>query len=214
LSNLDFHPTADRLEALVEGNLVEGERVVVESHVVGCSRCQTEVEELRSLFGALARMQHFSPSLGFLERVMAHVRLPDPWYIRATQYLPRFAPRTSRGWAFASAFLALPLVGFGAIMLWLLSKPYVTGEGLIAFTVSEAGARITAAAAGVLSVMLHSDVTLFLARSMETLFSNGLRGAGALAALFAGLTVLSAWVLYQNLIRNPTRRSDYASYSF
>jgi anti-sigma factor RsiW len=214
LSSLVFHPTADRLEALVEGNLVEAERVVVESHLVGCSRCQTEVEELRSLFSVLARMQHFSPSAAFMERVMAQVRLPDPWYVGATRFLPRFAPRTTRGWAFASAFFALPLIGFGAIMLWLLSKPYVTGEGLIAFTLNEAGARITAALTSVLSAMLHSDVTLFLARAMETLFSNGLRGAGALAVMFAGLTILSAWVLYQNLFRNPTRRSDYASYSF
>jgi hypothetical protein len=44
--------------------------------------------------------------------------------------------------------------------------------------------------------------------------NSGVAGAGAVAALFAGLSILSGYVLYQNLVRTPTRRSDYASYSF
>jgi anti-sigma factor RsiW len=214
VSNLIFHPAADRLEALVEGHLDAGEKVVVESHLVGCSRCQTEVEELRSLFGALARMQHFSPAPGFLNRVMAHVRLPDPWYARAGQYLQKLAPRTSRGWAFASGLFALPLIGFGVITLWLLSKPYVTSEGLASFVVQQAGTQATAAGSSLFSMILQWNVTLWVARAIEALFANGVRSIGAAAVLFAGLTILSAWVLYQNLFRQQARRSDYASYSF
>lgn len=214
MSNPILHPAADRLEALVEGLLDDGDRVVVESHLVGCSRCQTEVEELRALFGALARMQHFSPAPGFLHRVMARVRLPEPWYARAGQYLQRLAPRTSRGWAFASGLFALPLVGFGVITLWLLSKPYVTSEGLLAFTFNQIGSRASGVFSSAYSVILHSDVTLYFARALEPLLANGFRAAGALAVLFAVMTVLSAWVLYQNLFRNPTRGSDYVSYSF
>ena len=214
MSNPIFHPAADRLEALLEGLLDDGERVVVESHLVGCSRCQTEVEELRALFGALARMQHFSPAPGFLNRVMARVRLPDPWYARAGQYLQRLAPRTSRGWAFASGLFALPLIGFGVITLWLLSKPYVTSEGLAAFIAQQLGAQASAAGSSLFSMVLQWNVTLWVARAFETLFANGIRSVGTLAVLFAGLTVLSVWVLYQNLFRQPARRSDYVSYSF
>ena len=214
MSNPINHPAADRLEALVEGLLDQGDRVVVQSHLVGCSRCQSEVDELRALFGALARLQHFSPAAGFLNRVMARVRLPEPWYARAGDYLQRLAPRTSQGWAFASGLFALPLLGFSVITLWLLSKPYVTSEGLLAFTFNQIGSRASAVLSSAYSVILHSDVTFYLARALEPLVANGFRAAGTLAVLFASMTVLAAWVLYQNLFRNPTRGSDYVSYSF
>lgn len=214
VSDKQFHPAAERLDALVEGNLDPPERLVVESHLAGCSRCQTEVEELRSLFSALARLQYFDPAPGFVNRVMSQVRLPEPWWSRAGQLLGSLAPRTSRGWAFASAMLALPLVGVGSVMLWLLSKPYVTGDGLVAFTTAQASTRFTAAWQSFIGLVIKSDITLLFARSLEAMANSGVAGTGAVAALFAGLSILSGYVLYQNLVRTPTRRSDYVSYSF
>jgi hypothetical protein len=209
-----IHPESERLEAFVEGSLGKADVAVLESHVLGCSQCQTEVDELRSLFSALARMERFSPSVGFANRVMAHVRLPDPWYSRAGQFIAGMAPRTSRGWAFAGGLLALPFVGIGTLMLWLLTKPYVTSESLVAFTVQQGGRSIGAFSRSLLSTIIQSDITLFLTRLAESVLSAGLAGAGTVAALFAGMIALSTWILYQNLIRTPTRRSDYASYSF
>jgi hypothetical protein len=214
VTELMFHPESERLEAFVEGSLDKGDAAVLESHVLGCSQCQTEVEELRLLFSALARMERFAPAVGFANRIMAHVRLPDPWYARAGQYIAGLAPKTSRGWAFAAGVLALPLVGVGTVMLWLLSKPYVTGESLIAFTLQQTGRSIGAFGRSFLSTVIQSDITLLLTRLAESVLSAGLAGAGTVAALFAGAIALSAWILYQNLIRTPTRRSDYASYSF
>jgi hypothetical protein len=214
VSDTMLHPAAERLDALVEGNLAGAERLVVESHLVGCSRCQTEVEELRALFSALARLQHFDPAPGFVNRVMSQVRLPEPWWTRAGQMLGQLAPRTSRGWAFASAMFALPLVGIGSVMLWLLSKPYISGDGLVAFTTAQAGTRISAVWQNVLGGLIKNDITLFFARSLEAMANSGFAGAGSAAALFAGLSILSVYVLYQNLFRSPARSSDYVSYSF
>ena len=214
MSDKHIHPPAERLDELVEGSLDQRERLVVESHLVGCSQCQSEVADVRALFSALARMQHFDPAPGFVNRVMLHVRLPEPWWQRASRMVGAFAPRTSRGWAFASAMFALPLVGVGSVVLWLLSKPYVTGDGLVAFTTAQASTRIGAAWQSFIGLVIKSDITLFFARSLEAMASSGVAGAGAVAALFAGLSILSAYVLYQNLFRTPTPRSDYASYSF
>ncbi len=214
VSDQTIHPAPERLETFVEGNLAGPERGRVERHLFGCSRCQTEVGELRGLFAALARLQHFSPAPGFVARVLAHVKLPEPWWARAGRAVQPFVPRTSRGWAFASALFALPLVGFSAVMFWLLSKPYVTGEGLISFTLQQIGTRLSAALDSAISIMIQSNLTLLLAKGLEVFSNSGLRGAGAVAMLFAGVTMLSAWVLYQNLFRTSSRRSDYASYSF
>lgn len=214
MSKQTFHPPAERLEAYVEDTLGRPERGAVEMHLLACSRCEKEIGELRGLFEALARLQHFAPAPGFMSRVMAHVRVPEPWWARANRALRPFVPHTSRGWAFASALFALPLVGASAVMLWLLSKPYVTGENVIAFTLQQLSAQLTGMFDSALSTAIKSNLTLMLARGLEAFTDSGVRGAGALAALFATVTVLSAWILYQNLFRTTTRRSDYASYSF
>ncbi len=208
------HPAAERLEAFVEGSLAQADRVTVRSHLLGCPRCQTEVDDLASLFTALSRLQRFSPAPGFMKRVMAQVKLPEPWWRKAGSYLQPVIPRTSHGWAFASALFALPLVGVGAVMLWLLSKPYVTSENLVAFTLQQIGTTISAGLNSAVSILVQSNLTLLLARAIEAFADSGVRSAGAVALILAGLTVLSTWVLYQNLFRNPARRSNYASYSF
>jgi len=209
-----YHPTAERLEALIEGTLDPGEAVVVESHVLGCAQCETEAEELRALFDALGRMGHFSPSHGFADRVMLQVRLPDPWYVRAGQALQTFIPRTRRGWAFASSMLAIPVVSFTALVLWLLSRPYVTSEGLVAFTWDRlsGGASDTISELG--TALLQSNFALWFARGVELLLGAGVRGAGTAAVVMAAMMAASAWILYKNLFRSPNRRSDHVSYSF
>jgi anti-sigma factor RsiW len=209
-----FHPESGQLQDFIEGSLDKPSAAVLESHVLGCAYCQKEVADLRSVFTALARMERFSPGLGFANRVMAQVKLPEPWYARAGRYAAGFAPRTTRGWAFASGLLALPLIGMGTLMLWVLSKPYVTGEGLIAFALKQTGTSLAVFGRNALSTIIQSDITLLLTRLAESVLSAGLAGAGAVVASFAGMIALSAWILYQNLIRTPTRRSNYASYSF
>lgn len=209
-----YHPTAERLGDLVEGILDPEDAVVVESHVLGCAQCQAEAEDLRSLFGALARLGHFSPSAGFANRIMLEVRLPDPWYVRAGQALQTFIPRTRRGWAFASSVLAIPMASFAMLVLWLLSKPYVTSESLVAFTWQRVsvGANDTINELG--RALLQSNFALWFARGIELLLGAGVRGAGTAALVVAAAMAVSAWILYKNLFRSPKRQSDYVSYSF
>ena len=207
-----LHPEPERLDAFVEGTLDEADRAVVESHLIACDQCQAEIEETRSLFTALAALPHFDPSPGFALRVMQHVKLPDPWYVRAGHYLQIFIPKTTRGWAFASGIFALPLVTVSAMLLWLLSKPYITGETLIAFGWSRISAAAAAAADTLAATFIRSDIAIMTARGVEAAFTGDLRGAGLVALAFAALTCLSTWVLYQNLFRSPTRRSNYASF--
>ena len=210
-----IHPQPERLEAFVEESLDTGERAIVESHLVECVRCQAEVEEVRNLFLALASLPRFSPSADFAKRIMAHVKLPDPWWARAGQFAISLAPRTTRGWAFASGMLGLPVVMVTVLATWLLSKPYVTGESLIAFAWTKSSTAVSATFSSVFSAVLQSEIMLMVARGIETVYNAGFKGAGAAVLLLAAVTVLSAWVLYENLFRTTTtRRSEYASFSF
>ncbi len=137
MSDSILHPNTERLQSFAEGILGEGDRVVLESHLLGCPDCTGQVEEWRALFSMLSELPQYTPSIHFADNVMRGVQLPDPWYVRALvvvgDRVQKFAPKTTRGWAFATAFMALPFTAFALVATWLLSKPYITPSNVLAF---------------------------------------------------------------------------------
>jgi anti-sigma factor RsiW len=214
-----LHPNTERLQSFVEGILDEGDRVIIESHLLDCATCQTEVEEWRSLFSVLTTLPQFSPSIHFADNVMRSVVLPDPWYVRALakagDRLHVITPKTTRGWAFATAFLAVPFAIFAVLATWIMSKPYMTPSNVFAFAVDRGGRLVNSVAQGITAQLLQTDIALYVARQLETLSNAGMGTAGALLAAVAVATAGSAYILYQNLFRaNAHRNQNYASYSF
>lgn len=215
-----LHPTAERLQAFAENALGDGDRAVVESHLVSCTTCQADLEEWRSLFTLLSTLPQHSPSPHFADLVMKRVKLPDPWYVKAAArigaQLQVFTPQTTRGWALATACMSLPVMLFGALTAWLLSKPYITPQGLVAFAADRLNNMISGSASATYAGVMQSDVALYFARALETLAKAGPGAAGAALMLIAFSIALSAWFLYQNLFRTATKREndDYVSYSF
>src|SRR5262245_17855901 len=185
MSNPMIHPDTEQLQLYVDGRLAEADGAVVESHLIGCSACQTEIEEWRALFSMLATVPYYTPSAGFADRVIAHVTLPDPWYVRvaarANAQLQVFVPKTTRGWAFATAFFAVPIAFFAALMAYVLSKPYMSPNGLVSFAVDRTQSAVGSAASSTLATVLQSDIALFFARGLNALANAGLGTAGALA---------------------------------
>ncbi len=106
---------------------------VLRRHVDTCERCRREVEELRALHAALFSLPQLDPSPGFTESVMARIRLPVPWYVRA------WATLRSHWLVLAlAATLVVGTAGLGA--WWLTSQPELTLGGLVGFTLE----RLTA----------------------------------------------------------------------
>ena len=214
-----LHPNTEKLQSFVEGTLDDGDRVVLHSHLLSCASCQSEVEEWRSLFSVLATLPQFSPSVDFANNVMALVQLPDPWYVRVMvrvgDQLQSYAPKTTRGWALATAFLGFPTLIFGLLTAWLLSKPYMTPSNVIAFVLTRAEQMLNSTAQDALASILQTDVALFLVRQVDALSNAGVGAAGALLAGVAVTTAASAYILYQNLFRADAHRNQrYVSYSF
>jgi anti-sigma factor RsiW len=214
------HLSAEELQTFVEGGVPEGDRVVIESHLVACLRCQSEAEEWRTLFTALSGMAQFEPSAGFADRVLvglhsSHATSVVPWYSRVTAAVVRVAPKTTRGWALAAAFLALPLVSAGLFLSWLLSKPYVTPHTLWAFTVDRSSHALQSLGSGTITWAMKTDVVAYSVKlAAQLVHQVGMSGVGALAAAVAFATTVSIWVLYNNLFRSPSRETSYVSYSF
>lgn len=224
-----YHPTADRLEAFAEGLLDQAERVVIESHVLGCPHCQTQVDEWRVLFAALSGLPQFEPSSGFADRVMARVRVApasrrttwqSAWGWAAGRAKAAGAtaagmlPRTTFGWAMVTAFLALPVIAGGAFVTWLLSRSYLTPETLWVYVSTQVVDGVRGVGTAALSAALQADLIAWLVTQAGHLVENaGATGVGAILAAASAATMLSVWVLYRNLIRTPSRGTNYVTFS-
>lgn len=68
------HPSAEQLQAFLEGELPRRKLTAVEEHLAGCARCSAELEVWRALFHDLEDLAAHEPRQGFVERVMTEVR--------------------------------------------------------------------------------------------------------------------------------------------
>jgi len=211
-----FHPTPDRLEAFVEGSLSEADRAVLESHLITCSRCQMEVEEWRALFGLLASLPQIEPAADFADRVMSRVRVRRPWTVRVAALITRLLPGTTTGWAVLTSLLALPVVIIGSVFAWIVSHPGVTPSMLLLFMRDRAWDAVLSLAGQAAGSLMETGIALWILQRAEDLIESGaLSHVGIAAAVFGTLTIVSTWILYQNLFRTPTREARYvSSYSF
>ncbi len=207
-----LHPSAERLESYVEGTLDAGEAAVLESHVLSCARCQTDVEEWRALFATLSTLPAVEPAPGFADLVMARVRVTRPWPARVAALLGRLLPDTARGWSLAAAFLLAPALGLGGGLAWLLAQPWVTVQGLVVFLSDRALTGAGWLYAQVSGIIMASDAVQSLGAALRTFVGTaGLAGIGTAAALIGTLFVVSSWILYRNLFGTHSRDAHHAS---
>ncbi len=68
------HLTPEEIELWAQGLLGAAGAL----HLAECRDCFALAERERKLVRDLARLPRFGPEFGFIERVMAHVRVPTP----------------------------------------------------------------------------------------------------------------------------------------
>lgn len=90
----DRHPSEERLQAFLDGDVPARERRRLEKHVASCPRCSDELATWRHLFEDLDALSSHRPSVDFQARVMAGVRVPEdlPWAARAKARLAALVP--------------------------------------------------------------------------------------------------------------------------
>jgi hypothetical protein len=137
------------------------------------------------------------------------------WQYRTAAALARFVPRTTGGLFVAVAMLAIPALAAGTLMVWLLSRSYLTGYRLWVFATDQFAAGTNQVASGAVSRLLETDIAVWLATTMTALLgSTGLRAMTFVAGGLSFAIVASIWVLYRNLFRTPNRGSTYVSFTF
>jgi hypothetical protein len=68
------HLTPDEFELWAQGLLP----VARDVHLVQCAECRHTAERERKLLRELTQLPRFAPEFGFVERVMAKVKIPTP----------------------------------------------------------------------------------------------------------------------------------------
>ncbi len=68
------HLSADEIELWAQGLLPAARDL----HVAQCRECRAVAERERKVLRELARLTRFAPEFGFVERVMAKVKIPTP----------------------------------------------------------------------------------------------------------------------------------------
>ncbi len=72
--SLHPHLTPDEVELWAQG-LLGAARTM---HLADCAECLATAERERNLLRDLAQLPRYAPEFGFVDRVMAHVRVPTP----------------------------------------------------------------------------------------------------------------------------------------
>ena len=68
------HLTPDEIELWAQGLLPAARDL----HVAACAACRATAGQERRLIRDLAQLTRFAPEFGFVERVMAKVKIPTP----------------------------------------------------------------------------------------------------------------------------------------
>jgi hypothetical protein len=109
------HLSPDAIDAFLAGTLDDAGR----AHLADCALCREIARLERSVVDQLAALPELAPSPGFPDRVMARVRVPDPFALRSLAAARRrlFGGR-SLGIA---ATVAVTLLGSLASIVWTLT---------------------------------------------------------------------------------------------
>ena len=74
MTNLPMHLTTDEIELWAQG-LLPAARAI---HLADCSLCRVEADRERKVILALVQLPRFAAAPGFVDRVMAQVRIATP----------------------------------------------------------------------------------------------------------------------------------------
>lgn len=162
------HLLPNEIDLLVDGDAGFGV-APLRAHLETCSDCRAQVEVIRGLAQQLDALPHFTPRLGFADRVLSEVQIIEPWYLALAESARRLVPQSvpMRVIALAGAGLAATTISGGALWLafradlaaWSYSVAIESGrEGFVAGLSELTAAALSATGTGVVTLGLASAV--------------------------------------------------------
>ena len=177
----------------------------------------------RRFYRKLDALPAFAPSEGFADRVMARVRMPQgsravrPAAVRSGTGLP-VPPGAARQWALARGWIGKlwpsprdrfaatsglavgPFAAFVVTLRMLSDNPLLTTSNVTSFVQTRAGAAVSRLSDTVFQSVTARPATGWIGGVLDGWTPGGL-AAGL--AVFAALSLASAWILYRNVLKVP-----------
>jgi hypothetical protein len=112
------HLSPDEIDAWLAGTLPQE----WQQHLDHCQSCLEQARAEREIAEQIAALPLLSPAVGFADRVMAQVAVPDPFAIRSFQAARRRLFATRKSLAFAASLTLLLLGSMAGSIVWTLSN--------------------------------------------------------------------------------------------
>jgi hypothetical protein len=112
------HLLPNELDLLVDGDAGFGV-APLRAHVDTCADCRERVEALRVIAVRLDALPHFSPRLGFSDRVMQNVQVIEPWHVALRESALRLVPASTPMRVLAAAGAGVAAMTISGSALWL-----------------------------------------------------------------------------------------------
>lgn len=209
LAGAGGHPDHGRLQDFVEGALPARQIARVRTHLDGCAACAGEAAAWQTTLRSLDSLGHFAPAEDLSERVMAHVRIPEPakapvpvldWR-RLAAWAGHLVPQSRQAWAAISGVAFTPLVTLGLVLWTLSTHPTLTPGALASFAWWKTSELAVVLWQTVSSAALESTGAFEVYSLLGSVAQSPAALVGVLMTLCLG-TVGAAWVLYRNLFVN------------
>jgi hypothetical protein len=112
------HLLPNELDLLVDGDAGFGV-TPLRAHADACTECRERVEALRAVVLRLDALPHFSPRLGFADRVMPNVQVIEPWHVALRESAVRFVPSSTLMRVMAAVGAGAAAMTISGSALWL-----------------------------------------------------------------------------------------------
>ena len=162
------HLLPPEIDLLVDGDVGFGVSPL-RAHVETCEDCRGRVDAVRAVALRLDALPHFTPRLGFSDRVMTQVQVIEPWHVALVESAARFVPASTpmRVLALGGASVCAVLISASALWLafsadlaaWSYGVAIDRGrEGFVAALSELTGAALASVGNGVATLGLVSVV--------------------------------------------------------
>lgn len=189
------HLLPDEIDQLLDGEAGFGVAPLL-SHVETCAKCRAELAEAGQIVNALERLPHLAPAPRFSDRVMAQVRVFEPWHVAALDTAKRWIPssKSARVLGLAATSVFALVVSVAAVWIAVRLDSFL-------FFFDLAGQRARAA---LFDAVGGAIANTFGAAAVDALRAGGMTAAVGITG-FLALVVLAA-VGLRALVATARRR--------
>jgi hypothetical protein len=156
---LHRHLLPPEIDLLVDGDAGFGV-APLRAHAESCDDCRARLEAVRAVALRLDELPHFTPRLGFADRVLAQVQVIEPWHVALREGAARLVPQSVPMRILAVAGATVGAVTISGSALWLAFRADLAAwtygvaadrarEGVVALLSDLAGAAVSSAGSGV-----------------------------------------------------------------